>query len=70
MAHTENKVIEYIILDKDLVDGKFVRAKKKKKYKIIFEDDYAVYFIGENDLSCGLTKNVVTHKYKKIQEKQ
>ena len=68
MAHPENKHTEFIVLYADLMDGRIMRAKKKKKYSIVFEDDYAIYFIAENDLTCGLSKNNTTYKFKKIIE--
>lgn len=61
-----NNVVEFIVLDNDLIDGRIVRAHKNTKYKITFEDDYAVYFVAENELTCGLSKDNSIYSYKKI----
>lgn len=51
-----NVIIEFIVLKDDLMDGRIMRAKKDTSYQITFEDDYAIYFIAENELMCGITK--------------
>lgn len=66
----EINFIEFIVLNKDLVDGRIVRAKKDTRYQITFEDDYAIYFIAENELTCGLSKNNSTHQYTKIKTQE
>jgi len=64
----QNNKTMCIVLNQDLIDGPVTRAKKSTPYKITFEDDYAIYFIAENNLTCGIEKQNQIHKYKIIKE--